>query len=105
MLTSPHLIDVRERIQLNGKIISKERFSELSDKIRKNLATPNQLSYFEFLTLIAYQYYFEEKVDYENCSGCDICLLPKEEFDATLIAQKIISAMDEVSADSEHKDV
>ena len=28
-----------------------------------------------------------------DCQGCDICLLPREEFDATIIAQKILSAI------------
>ncbi|MBA3047187.1 RecQ family ATP-dependent DNA helicase [Patescibacteria group bacterium] len=28
-----------------------------------------------------------------GCAGCDICLTPKEEFDATIIAQKILSAV------------
>ncbi len=29
----------------------------------------------------------------DNCQGCDICLMPREEFDATIIAQKILSAI------------
>ena len=28
-----------------------------------------------------------------ECQGCDICVLPREEFDATIIAQKILSAI------------
>ncbi len=28
-----------------------------------------------------------------NCGGCDICVTPREEFDATIIAQKILSAI------------
>jgi len=28
-----------------------------------------------------------------GCNGCDICLTPKEEFDATIITQKILSAV------------
>ncbi len=28
-----------------------------------------------------------------DCQGCDICLLPREEFDATIIAQQILSAI------------
>ena len=28
-----------------------------------------------------------------DCQGCDVCLLPREEFDATIIAQKIMSAI------------
>ncbi len=28
-----------------------------------------------------------------DCQGCDICLMPREEFDATIITQKILSAI------------
>ncbi|MYH63735.1 MAG: DNA helicase RecQ [Caldilineaceae bacterium SB0675_bin_29] len=37
--------------------------------------------------------YFGEEWEGENCGGCDFCLVPKEEFDATIIAQKILSAV------------
>ena len=37
--------------------------------------------------------YFGERREEENCGGCDVCLIPKEEFDATVIAQKILSAV------------
>lgn len=37
--------------------------------------------------------YFGEKSEVDNCGGCDVCLTPKEEFDATEIAQKILSAV------------
>ena len=37
--------------------------------------------------------YFGESPEQANCSGCDICLTPREEFDATEIAQKILSAV------------
>ena len=38
------------------------------------------------------QYLGEESAG-ENCGGCDVCLEPREEFDATEIAQKILSAV------------
>lgn len=38
-------------------------------------------------------HYFGEAWDEENCGGCDFCLVPREEFDATIIAQKILSAV------------
>ena len=38
--------------------------------------------------------YFGERWDAESCSGCDVCLTPTEEYDATEIAQKILSARD-----------
>ena len=37
--------------------------------------------------------YFGEKWEKDNCSGCDSCLNPRAEFDATEITQKILSAV------------
>ena len=37
--------------------------------------------------------YFGEEWSKGNCGGCDFCLTPREEFDATEIAQKILSAV------------
>ena len=37
--------------------------------------------------------YLGEQWTVENCDGCDVCLDPREEFDATEIAQKILSAV------------
>lgn len=37
--------------------------------------------------------YFGEKWDEENCGGCDICLEPRETWDATLAAQKFLSCL------------
>ena len=37
--------------------------------------------------------YFGEQWPEENCGGCDVCLESRDEFDATEIAQKILSAV------------
>lgn len=37
--------------------------------------------------------YFGEDDQPEKCDGCDVCLSPLEEFDATIISQKIMSAI------------
>ena len=37
--------------------------------------------------------YFGEDYQQEKCGGCDVCLSPQEEFDATIISQKIMSAI------------
>ncbi len=37
--------------------------------------------------------YFGQNWDSENCGGCDVCLATKETFDATIIAQKVLSAV------------
>jgi ATP-dependent DNA helicase RecQ len=37
--------------------------------------------------------YFGENYNQERCGGCDICFSPQENFDATIISQKIMSAI------------
>lgn len=37
--------------------------------------------------------YFGENWELENCGNCDTCITPKEEFDATEISHKILSAV------------
>ena len=37
--------------------------------------------------------YFGEKFDEPNCGNCDVCLEPKERFDGTVTAQKILSCV------------
>ncbi len=37
--------------------------------------------------------YFGEATEWQNCGGCDNCLTPTEEYDATEISQKILSAV------------
>ena len=37
--------------------------------------------------------YFGEDYQQEKCGGCDVCFSPQEDFDATIISQKILSAI------------
>jgi ATP-dependent DNA helicase RecQ len=37
--------------------------------------------------------YFGENYPQEKCDGCDMCFSPQEDFDATIISQKIMSAI------------
>ena len=37
--------------------------------------------------------YFGENYHQEGCDGCDMCFSPQEDFDATIISQKIMSAI------------
>lgn len=73
--TSPHLVDVRDRIRLNGSPISKESFSThfetllLDLDINSNASVPDpeppvdSLTYFEFMTLLSMYIFREEDVD------------------------------------------
>lgn len=62
LYTSPHLIDFRERIRVNGKCISKERVIDFVDKER-DFYQPLQPSFFELTTALAFKYFEEETVD------------------------------------------
>lgn len=61
--TSPHLVDVRERIRIDMKPISEKDFTDITEKIRKGLPHDKTLTYFEFLTLMSFMYFQEKKVD------------------------------------------
>ena len=58
---SPHIIDFNERITINDKWISNKDVDRLINLIKeKNV----NLSFFEFTTAMALQYFYENNVDY-----------------------------------------
>ncbi len=66
---SPHLTDVRERFQINNKIIPKEKFVLYLNKVIPSINTVEdsefgKLSYFEVLVGLAFYIFEKEKVDY-----------------------------------------
>lgn len=65
LFTSPHIFEYTERIQINGKQISKENFANLLERIL-NLADQNEihLTEFEILTAMAFCYFAEQNVDF-----------------------------------------
>ncbi len=58
---SPHLQDIRERTQINNKLISKQKFVEYLNQIASYLGS---CTYFEILTALAFYTFWKEKVDY-----------------------------------------
>eukprot|EP01132_Coremiostelium_polycephalum_P006057 gene6057-7544_t len=65
LFTSPHLISPRERIKLNGELISKELFTKYFwycwDALKANHS--ELPAYFKFLTLLALRIFQEEKIE------------------------------------------
>ena len=61
LYTSPHLVDVRERIVINGKKIIRNDFNQIIADIKGKLKKP--LTYFELLTAVAFVYFQRQKVD------------------------------------------
>ena len=78
LYTSPHLVDFRERIRVNGKKISKKRVVEFVKEISPHKTSPRggffslplggdgggQFSFFELATALAFKHFAEQKVDF-----------------------------------------
>lgn len=60
--TSPHLKDFRERIRINGKMISEEEVVNFIAE-NKSFFEANQLSFFEMSVGMAFDYFAKEQVD------------------------------------------
>ncbi|MFA5859449.1 MAG: folylpolyglutamate synthase/dihydrofolate synthase family protein [Elusimicrobiota bacterium] len=63
LYTSPHILDVRERVAYNNCVITKNEFAALVFKYYRH-AKKWYLTYFEFLTLLAFVYYAEKQADF-----------------------------------------
>lgn len=62
LYTSPHLVDFRERIRVNGTCIPEERVVRFVEEERA-FFEPLHPSFFEITTALAFLYFAEEKVD------------------------------------------
>jgi dihydrofolate synthase/folylpolyglutamate synthase len=64
LYTSPHLVDVRERIRINGEMISPTDFARLTRTIEPIVAKAKPMpTYFDVLTAIAFKHFAEQKID------------------------------------------
>jgi len=98
--TSPNLVDIRERITINGRMISKNDFSRIMTKVKK-INVPSCFghpTFFETLTAVALKYFHEKKVDF---AVVEVGLGGR--LDATNIVKPLFSVITNVSM--EHEDV
>jgi dihydrofolate synthase/folylpolyglutamate synthase len=71
LYTSPHLLTLRERIQVDGKPILKSELASVVVRIKPHVeavdrdGTYGELSTFELLTAAAFVYFQQKKVDYQ----------------------------------------
>ncbi|XP_043914214.1 folylpolyglutamate synthase, mitochondrial isoform X2 [Protopterus annectens] len=68
--SSPHLVQVRERIRINGQSLSKELFTKYFwqvynrlEETKHNQHGGGMPAYFRFLTILAFHVFLQEKVD------------------------------------------
>lgn len=62
LYTSPHLKDFRERIKVNGKMVSEEFVVEFVERT-KNISEQIRPSFFELTVAMAFEYFERQKVD------------------------------------------
>lgn len=63
LFTSPHLIDFRERFQINGRMISKGQTLALIKEIQEKTDPEEPPTFFEFVTAMALLFFYRQKVD------------------------------------------
>ena len=113
LYTSPHLIRVNERIQIDGAPISDENFARLYfqvDKTARRLVEAGDLpyppSFFEVLTAVAFLYFAGNREDTTaNAGPADIAVLEVGlggRLDATNIVDPILSIITDIALD--HQD-
>lgn len=104
LFTSPHLVTVRERIQIAGNSISTENFSRHLTNLRgviEELITSKKLlsppTYFELLSCLAFLHFAEEEAD--------IAILEVGmggRFDATNVVESVVSAITTISPEHQN---
>lgn len=95
LYTSPHLVDFRERIRINGEMIPEEYVVDFVEKHRE-FFEPLYPSFFELTTAMAFRYFADEKVDVAvievglggrlDCTNIitpDLCIITNISFDHT----------------------
>lgn len=61
LYTSPDLIDFRERIRINGTMISRQEAAICTERVKERMT--EEISYFEFLTAMALLHFHRQHVD------------------------------------------
>lgn len=64
--TSPHVLDIRERMAIDGQMVSEEEMTKLIKKVAVAVRSMNDdpPTFFELMTAMSMLYFFKEKVDF-----------------------------------------
>ena len=96
LYNSPHLIDFTERIKVDGENCDKEFVYHFIQKL-KNLSGEIRPSFFEFTTIMAFEYFYQQKVDY---AIIEVGLGGR--LDSTNIIKPLVSAITNVQLDHQN---
>ena len=93
LYTSPHLVDFRERIRVNGKTVSEQFVIDFVEK-HQAFFEPLHPSFFEVTTAMAFQYFKERNID---IAVVEVGLGGR--LDCTNIIQPLVSIITNISFD------
>lgn len=96
LYTSPHLVDFRERIRIQGEHISEGRVVDLVTRINRAIRPGITPTFFETTTALAFAYFAEEHVD---VAVIEVGMGGR--FDATNVVQPLGVAITHVAIDHE----
>lgn len=96
LYNSPHLIRFTERIKVNGKEADREYVYQFIQKL-KQLPKEIQPSFFEFTTIMAFEYFRQQNVDY---AIIEVGLGGR--LDSTNIIHPIVSAITNIALDHQN---
>lgn len=96
LYNSPHLVDFTERIKINGQNCDKEFVYEFIQKLKK-LPSEIRPSFFEFTTIMAFEYFFQRKID---IAIIEVGLGGR--LDSTNIINPLVSAITNVQLDHQN---
>jgi dihydrofolate synthase/folylpolyglutamate synthase len=94
LYTSPDLIDFRERIRINGKMIAPKEVINCLEIVRKNVT--ETVSYFEFITAMAFLHFQRQKID---IAVLEVGMGGR--LDATNVANALVSVVTNISREHE----
>src|SRR5688572_12623632 len=63
LYTSPHLVEFRERIRVNGEMITESRVAQLTEQIQPLCLPDLSPTFFEYTTAMAFQQFADSGVD------------------------------------------
>lgn len=94
LYTSPHLVDFRERMLVNGRMMTEECMAALTDRVRAVGGAPREPTFFEFTTAMAFEHFADSSVD---VAVVEVGLGGR--FDATNVLEPAATAVTTVALD------
>ena len=100
LYTSPHLVDIRERIRINGEVIARSALTRYINKVALHVKRmgDDAPTFFEIFTAIAFLYFVDE--------GVDIAVLETGlggRLDSTNVVKPMVVGFTDISIDHVHQ--